>query len=47
MDISYKYALSLINKHDALQEKTETHTPNEENENFVNAHLEAAAEYKN
>ena len=33
------------NKFDALQEKTETHTPNDEYENFVNAHLEAAAKY--
>ena len=32
-------------KIDALQEKTETHTPNDEYENFLNAHLEAAAEY--
>ena len=43
-DIRDKYALALRNKFDALQEKTETHTPNEEYENFVNAHLEAAAE---
>ena len=41
-DISDKYALTLRKKFDALQEKTETHTPNE---NFVNAHLQAAAEY--
>ena len=33
------------NKFDALQQKTETHTPNDEYENFDNAHLEAAAEY--
>ena len=38
-----KYALALRNKFHALQ-KTETHTPNDEYENFVNAHLEAAAE---
>ena len=44
-DIRDKYALALRNKHDALQEKTETHTPNEEYEHFVNAHLEVAAEY--
>ena len=44
-DISDKYALKLRNKFDALQEKTETHTPNDEYKNFVNAHLEAAAEY--
>ena len=39
-----KYALTLRNKFDALQEKTETYTPNGEIENFINAHLEAAAE---
>ena len=33
------------NKFNALQEKTETHTLNDEYENFINAHLEAAAEY--
>ena len=32
------------NKFDALQEKSETHTPNDEYENFVNSHLETAAE---
>ena len=37
--------LALKNKYDALQEKTKTHTPNEEYENFVNAHLEAAVEF--
>ena len=41
-DIRDKYALTLGNKFDALQEKTETHTPNHKYENFVNAHLEAA-----
>ena len=40
----YKYAVALRNKYDALQEKTETHTPNDEYENFVNTYLEAAAE---
>ena len=42
-----KLYLSLAprNKYDALQEKTETHTPNEECENLVNAHLEVAAEF--
>ena len=44
-NIRDKYALALRNKFDALQEKTETHTPNDEYENFFNAHLEAAAEY--
>ena len=37
--------ISLRNEFDALQEKTETHTLNDEYENFVNTHLEAAAEY--
>ena len=40
-----RYAFALRNKYDALHEKTETHTSNEEYENFVNAHLEAAAEF--
>ena len=39
-----KYALILRNKFDALQ-KTETYTPNDEYENYVNAHLEVAAKY--
>ena len=42
-DIRDKYALTLRNKFDATQ-KTKTHTLNDEYENFVNAHLEAAAE---
>ena len=37
-DIRDKYTLALRNKFDAQQEQTETHTPNEEYENFVNAH---------
>ena len=44
-DIRDKYTLALRNKYNALQEQTETSTPNEEYENFVNAHLEAAAEF--
>ena len=44
-DIRDKYMLPLRNKFDAKQEKTETHTPNDEYENFVNPHLKAAAEY--
>ena len=32
-------------KFDALQEKTETRTPNDEYENFVDTHLDAAAKY--
>ena len=43
-DIRDKYALTLRNKFDALQEKTEIHTLNDEYENFVNPHLEVAAE---
>ena len=43
-DIRDKYALTLRNKFNTLQEKSETHTLNDEYENFVNAHLEAAAE---
>ena len=42
-DIRDKYVIAFRNKFDALQEKTETSTPNDENENFVNAHLEATA----
>ena len=44
-DIRDKYVMALRNKCDALQEKTETRTPNEEYENFVTAHQEAAAKY--
>ena len=44
MDIRDKYMLKLRNKIDALQEKSETHTPNDEYENFVNTYLEAAVE---
>ena len=36
--------LTLRNKFDALQEISETPTPNDEYENFVNAHIETAAE---
>ena len=42
-DIRDKYTLTLRNKIDALQ-KTETHNPNDEYENFVYVHWEAAAE---
>ena len=44
MDIRDKYVLALRNKFNALQ-KTEIHTPNDEYENFINAHLEVAVEY--
>ena len=39
-----KYVIALRNKFDA-QQKTETHTPIDEYENFVNAHLGAVAKY--
>ena len=42
-DIRDKYVLELKNRFETLQEKTEKSTPNDEYENFVNAHLEAAA----
>ena len=42
-DIRDKYTLTLRNKFDALQEISEQPSPNDEYENFVNAHLEAAA----
>ena len=45
-DIRDEYTLTLRNKYDALQEISKTHTPNDEYENFVNAHLEAAVECK-
>ena len=44
-DIRDKYTLAPRNKYNALQEQTKTYTPNEEYENFVNAHREATAEF--
>ena len=44
-DIRDRYVIALRNKFDAQQERTETRTPNDEYESFVNAHLEAAAKY--
>ena len=44
-DIRDRYVLELRNRFETLQEKTEKSTPNDEYENFVNAHLEAAAQY--
>ena len=44
-DIWDKYVITLRNKFDALQEKTETRTPNDKFENFINPHLEAVAKY--
>ena len=42
-DIRDKYVVELRNRFETLQEKTEKGTPTDEYENFVNAHLEAAA----
>ena len=42
-DIRYKYVLELRNRFETLQEKTEKGTPNDEYENFVYTHREAAA----
>ena len=39
------YTIILRNKFDALQEISETPTPNDKYENFVNGHLEVAAEF--
>ena len=41
-NIRDKYVLELRNKFETLQEKTENGTPNDEYENFADAHLEAA-----
>ena len=43
-NISDKYTLTLRNKFDALQVISEMLTPNDKYENFVNAHIEVAAE---
>ena len=40
-DIRDKYVVEMRNTFETLQEKTEKGTPNDEYENFVNAHLEA------
>ena len=42
-DIRDKYVVELRNRFETLQGKTEKGTPDNEYENFVNAHLEAAA----
>ena len=42
-DIGDKY-ITLRNKFDVLQEVSEAFTSNDEYENFVNAHIEVAAE---
>ena len=43
-DISNEYTVTVRNKFDTPQEISGTHTPNDEYENFVIAHMEAAAE---
>ena len=43
-DISDKYMITQKNKFNALQELSETFTPNDKYENFINAHMEATAE---
>ena len=43
-DIRDRYTLTLSNKFQAHQEISETPTPNDEYNSFVNAHLEASAE---
>ena len=43
-DIRDKYTLTLRNKFDALQDITEALSPNDKYENFVNTHIEVAAE---
>ena len=42
-DIRDKCVVELRNRFETLQEKTEKGTPNDKYENFVNAHIEAAA----
>ena len=42
-DIRDKYVVELSNRFETLQEKTVKSTPNDEYENFVNTHREAAA----
>ena len=42
-DIRYKYVLELRNRFETLQKKTEKGAPNDEYENFIDAHLEAAS----
>ena len=43
-DNSDKYTITLRNKFDTLQEISETLTLNDEYENFINVHMEVAAE---
>ena len=41
-DINYQYTIIVKNKFDSLQKTRERHTPNDEYENFVTTHIEAA-----
>ena len=43
-DISNKYTVTIRNKFNTLQEITESHTTNDEYENFLTAHIEVVAE---
>ena len=43
-DINDEYTIALRNKFNTLQDISEKLTPNDEYENFVNAHMKAAAE---
>ena len=43
-DISNHYTVTLRNNLDTLQETFEKHTTNDEFENFITTHIEAAAE---
>ena len=43
-DISDEYKITLRNKFDVLPEISKTLTPNDKYKNFMNAHMEAAAE---
>ena len=44
-NISNRYTVTVSNKFDALKEISECHSSNDEYENFVTAHLQAATEY--
>ena len=43
-DISNRYTITLKNKSDALQEISETLTPNDKRKKSINTHMEAAPE---
>ena len=44
-DVSNKYTITLRNKFDTLLQLSKKLTLDDENENFVNAYIEAVAEY--